>query len=63
MLTEEQARSYIGKPVSILSTAGAGMYGVVWKIEDSWLIVDYGYGIRLDCIEEIEVEPEEGGDG
>jgi hypothetical protein len=58
-MTEEEAREYIDKYVSILSVSGEGMMGKVWKIEDGWLIVDYGYGIRLEDIQEITIEDED----
>ena len=57
-LNEQDALSYVGKYCSILSKSGAGMSGEVLKIEDGWLIVNYGYGIRLEDIQEITEEKE-----
>jgi len=65
--TAEQAQELIGKYCRFLWTGGnngdEGMDGWVWKVSEEpdgvWIVVDYGYGARLDTVEIEVVEPPE----
>ena len=51
---------YLGKTCNITMIDGSGGIGKVIRIEkdpdgSEWLIVDYGYGFRIDSIKSIEI--------
>jgi len=56
-MTEDEVKKYLNRYCNICWKNG-GMTGIVVKVENGWLEVDYGYGIRIEDIERIEVIPE-----
>ena len=54
-MTEEEAKRYLNKYCNIYWKNGGRTAGKVVRIKNGWLEVDYGYGIRIEDIERIEV--------
>lgn len=53
-------KQYINKVCDIVMEDGSGAIGKVIKIDKDvegyeWLVIDYGYGFRIDKIKEIKI--------
>ena len=58
-MTEEEARKFLGKDCTIEwkdpeTGEEGGMGGLVAKVKDDWIMVDYGYGAYLPHVTSIE---------